>query len=149
MYFYRITNPLHTDMHCASADSDIPHFTARGAAGVALLYPCDIESGTDWLNLALKPWKHPGNGEKRRDSAVTLFRLAVARSIRVLSAAEAVLKGDRSSESLAEEIGDSCLSISGDDGHIAPVRVSEPFDLIRTLKVEVERRRVWLETPIC
>ena len=153
IFFYAITNPARTALARRAGRDEIAAYDERGASAVALLYPASVE-GSDWLNEARLPWKDPVDGRARTESAVDLFYKAVERASRIVGLAYRAIKlsegthnsGElsRASDELARVIGDSCLSIAGPDGRIAPVVASEPFDLVSALKREVAFRDAWL-----
>jgi hypothetical protein len=146
IFFYAITNPARTAHPRSVGRDEIAAYDERGASAVALLYPTSVQ-GVDWLNEARLPWKDPVDGRARTESAVDLFYRAVERAGKIVGLAfRAITLPDASSDSdeLARAIGDSCLSIAGPDGKIAPVVASEPFDLGAALKREVALRDAWL-----
>jgi hypothetical protein len=146
IFFYAITNPARTALARSAGRDEIAAYDERGASAVALLYPTSVQ-GVDWLNEAHLPWKDPVDGRARTESAVDLFYRAVERAGKIVGLAyRAITLSDALSDSdeLARAIGDSCLSIAGPDGKIAPVVASEPFDLEFALKREVALRDAWL-----
>lgn len=142
--FYAITNPVLTDMRKSVESTVFANFKGCEASDIALLYPENPDPVTDWLNLAALPWKNPADGSEHNDSALSLFHEAASRAAGIIGVTDAVLRGSRDPEELAREIGDGCLSIAGADGRIVPVQASEPFDLVKALGTELERRRRWL-----
>lgn len=151
IFFYSITNPARTDMSRESGRRDIGLYDARGASGVALLYPESVIEDADWLNRSRLPWKNPADGALRAESAVDLFNSAVNRAGGIVMHASRILTEpcdnsafDRKAEALAREIGDACLSIAGSDGKIAPVVASESSEVLVALEKEVACRGLWL-----
>ena len=149
MYFYRMTNPISTDMNRASRDSTVCDFADCGMGGVALLFPQDIDPLVDWLNTGRTAWRHPASGELFTSSASDLFHEAVQDASRIIALVPAVLDGSCDPDELERAAGNDCLSVSGPDGRIAPVLFSDPFDLGKYLKIEAEKRKKWLSSVLC
>ena len=154
--FYRLTNPAVTDCREDPSGIEADTLDALTDAGVALLYPCDLDPAIDWLNAERRPWMNPADGVSRTESALDLFARAVERSGAIVRLArEAIVptggkagaEPDRGGDYglLAEAVGDSCLSIAGPDGKVSPVVACEPFDLIRALTKETDLRIRWIE----
>jgi hypothetical protein len=144
IYFYGITNPVLTSMKQNAGRSNLRRFVELGVGGVALLYPEELDSAVDWLNLSHNPWQHPVNGERSSLSAVDLFRQAVMESSLSINLAASVLSGETDASALEESIGNDCLSVSGSDGKIGAVRYYDPFDLGTALLVQADKRKNWL-----
>ena len=146
IFFYAVTNPARTARARRAEYDEIAAYDERGASAVALLYPARTAE-VDWLNEARLPWKDPVDGSARTESAIDLFYRAVERARIIVGLAYRAIKfpdAPRDSDELARAIGDSCLSIAGPDGKIAPVVASEPFDLALALEREVAFRDAWL-----
>lgn len=143
-YFYHMTNPVRTSMTIPADHSAISRFSERGPAGVALLYPENPDPAVDWLNGGHLCWKDPVRGTLRRESVQDLFDQAVDAAQRAVDCLESVLAGNQSPDVLEQVVGNGCLSIQNDDGSIAAVSYSEPFDLPRELLRETALRERWI-----
>ncbi len=153
--FYRLTNPVLTDRSEDPAAIEADTLDALTPAGVALLYPCDLDPAVDWLNAEKRPWMNPADGMPRTESALDLFARAVERSSAIVRLARDTVcptGGNAGTETaragdyrlLVEAVGESCLSIAGPDGKVSPVVACEPFDLARALSNETDWRIRWI-----
>lgn len=145
-YFYHMTNPVRTSMSIPADHSAISRFSERGPAGVALLYPEAPDPAVDWLNGNHSHWKDPVRGTSRSESVQDLFNQAVETAHKAVDCLENVLAGNLSPDVLEEVVGNGCLSIQNDDGSIAAVLYSEPFDLPHELLRETALRERWIDS---
>jgi hypothetical protein len=149
IYFYQITNPVITAFDSSASSLSVLHFLEMGYHGVALLYPETLDSGTDWLNLARNPWRHPASGETLFLSVPDLFDLSVKKARSAVTLVNSLCAGLSGPEALEAEIGNECLSVCGDDGKIGTVNYSESFDLRSELIRQEGLRREWLAKSGC
>lgn len=149
LFFYELTDPVHTSFSRVSGSCDIREYIGLGPSGVALLYPETADSAIDWLNLAKSPWLHPVTGESAYGSVPDLFNHAVSDAARSISLLAGFLSGDIGSADLESGIGNDCLSAPGPDGTVGSVSFFEPFDIARVLLEETEKRRRWFEAMVC
>jgi hypothetical protein len=149
IFFYGLTDPVHTAFARVSGSCDMRDYMELGSSGVALLYPETADSGVDWLNLAKSSWLHPVTGESSTESVPELFERAVTAAARAVSLLARFLAGNIGSADLEDGISNDCLSVRGPDGTIGSVRYYEPFDIARVLLDETEKRRRWFEEMVC
>lgn len=142
--FYRISNPVMTDMDNNAGCGQIRRFVELGIRGVALLYPQHLSVSVDWLNAAEKKWRHPITGELRYDSVASMFRQSIDRASDMIRIGSAFIDGLVATSEFENAIGNECLSASGNDGKIGNVRFSAPFDLEKTLLDQARLRQRWL-----
>jgi hypothetical protein len=144
IFFYDLTNPVRTSYSSKVDTSRIRSYEDFGIGGVALLYPERLDAETDWLNIARESWEHPVTGKRTNASVPELFSQAVEIAAGTMDCVSRVLSGSVSPSALEKNIGNGCLSVSGDDGRLGQVSYYKPFDLSRILLEEAERRRAWI-----
>lgn len=144
--YYDATNPARVSMDEAPDPARAGTFLRFGIDGVALLHPEKLAPGVDWLNECRSLWLDPITGAERHESVSELFHGAVECAGAAMGALRAALDGTLKIDELARVIGNGPLSVTGCDGHIAPVRFSDPFDLALTLRAEADKRLAWLSS---
>lgn len=148
LYYYDIANPVITSLRVPAEQSKIQRFVEIGVAGVALLYPEELDDSVDWLNAGRSPWRHPVTGAVNRSSVIDLLETAIGEATLAIQAVKSVLEGFATPENLEAQIGNACLSIYGPDGKIGTVEYSEPFDIGKTMLEQAEKRRIWLSAAV-
>jgi len=149
IYFYQVTNPSVIGGGDHGRGELYRRYEDLGPSGVALLYPETPDPATDWLNLAHSRWSHPASGAVHTASVPELYAQAVEQAAAAQTQLRRCLAEEIDPVSFGAEIGNSCLSVAGEDGLVAPVIHFEPFDLAGRLLAETERRRDWLRSAVC
>ena len=144
--FYRITAPANipvTDSVTVLLQHDVSLPLPQQKGFVAYLYPENLPSHIDFLNLEKRPWYYPA-GEKKEDirSFPELYEEAVKATADSLSViiGDYLSKGFFPIEEAARAIGNGGLSIVDETGKPCALSWTDPLPLQEVLDRQVELR---------